>query len=349
MRRRIAAMIVMGLVAAACGSSDPAAERPSSLILMTHDSFDVSEDVLAAFTEESGISIRVLRSGDAGSMVNQAILTKDNPTADVLFGIDNTFLSRAIDVGLFLEYESQGLAMVPDELEVDPQVTPIDVGDVCINFDREVFKSSGLLPPATLEDLVRPEYRGMLVVEDPATSSPGLAFLLATVAAFPEEDAYSWKDYWVDLRDNDVAVDAGWEEAYYGSFSGGAGEGDRPLVVSYASSPAAEVFFAEDGLDEAPTAVIPATCFRQVEYAGILAGTAYPNAAAELVDFLLSTPFQEDIPLRMFVFPANEEAALPSVFLDHSAVSNTPWSVEPATIDENRERWIEEWSEIVAP
>lgn len=356
MKRLITTLAILALTAGACGGADetgsPSAtnsrSEPDTLVLLTHDSFDIGTETLAAFTSETGIEVRILRGGDAGAMVNQAILTKDNPTADVLFGIDNTFLTRAISAGLFLEYESPLLAKVPDEFEVDPQVTPIDFGDVCINFDRAAFREGGLLPPASLGDLTKPEYRGMLVVQDPATSSPGLAFLLATIAAYPEDGAYSWKDFWSELRDNDIEVASGWEEAYYGSFSGGAGEGNRPLVVSYASSPPAEVVFAEDPIDEAPTAVVPSGCFRQIEYAGILAGTPYPQEAAKLVDFMLSLPFQEDMPLHMFVFPANEEAAIPDVFLDNTIIPSHPLQLDVATIDENRDRWIDEWTEIVS-
>ena len=355
MKHTLMGLLLMAIVATGCGGTDEGAPgsasgdgAPDSLVLMTHDSFDISEETLASFTERTGIDVEILRAGDAGAMVNQAILTKDNPTADVLFGIDNTFLTRAVSVGLFLEYESPLLDDVPDALEAHPQVTPIDFGDVCVNFDRSAFREKGLLPPSSLADLTKPEYHAKLVVQDPATSSPGLAFLLATIAAFPEDAAYSWKDYWSELRDNEVEVASGWEEAYYGSFSGGAGEGKRPLVVSYASSPPAEVVFAEEPVDEAPTAVIPSGCFRQIEYAGILAGTPYPLEAAQLVDFMLSVEFQEDMPLHMFVFPANERAVLPDVFLDNTIVPTKPVSIDPAVIDENRDRWIDEWTEIVS-
>lgn len=356
MKRTLMGLLAMAIFVTACGGADDAGvpapangrDTPDALVLMTHDSFDISEETLASFTEQTGIDIKILRAGDAGAMVNQAILTKDNPTADVLFGIDNTFLTRAVSVGLFLEYESPLLEDVPDALEAHPQVTPMDFGDVCVNFDRSAFRDKGLLPPSGLADLTKPEYHSMLVVQDPATSSPGLAFLLATIAAFPEDAAYSWKDYWSELRDNDVEVASGWEEAYYGLFSGGAGEGKRPLVVSYASSPPAEVVFAEEPLDEAPTAVIPTGCFRQIEYAGILTGTPYPREAAQLVDFMLSVEFQEDMPLHMFVFPANERASLPDVFLDNTIIPTKPASIDPAVIDENRDRWIDEWTEIVS-
>ena len=248
--RRIAVAVTgFALLTSACSGES----RPDQIVLLTHDSFAMPEDVLAAFAEESGVEIRVLRGGDAGSMTSQAILTKDNPLADVLFGIDNTFLSRALDEEIFIPYVSPGLDAVDPALVLDQghRVTPIDFGDVCLNYDKQAF--GPVLPvPNDLRDLTDPAYRGMLVVEDPASSSPGLAFLLATIVAFPENTSYTWKEYWADLRDNDVLVDTGWEVAYYGSFSGGSGAGDRPLVVSYASSPPAEVIFADPPVTVAP-------------------------------------------------------------------------------------------------
>ena len=284
------------------------------------------------------MTVTVLTSQDAGFLVNQAILTKDNPTADVLFGIDNTFLSRALEADLFVEYLSPALESVPDELELDSHVTPIDFGDVCLNYDKAAFDSSPA--PSSLDDLIDPAYAGQLVVEHPATSSPGLAFLMATIAEYGED---GWQDYWRALVANDVEVAPDWSAAYYGSFTGGGGA-DRPIVVSYASSPPAGVIFSEVPLDEAPTATVTEGCFRQIEFAGILQDS---EPARALVDFMLSETFQEDIPMNMFVFPANENAALPQEFIDHTEIPESPATLDPATIDANREKWIEEWTQIV--
>jgi thiamine transport system substrate-binding protein len=276
-------------------------------------------------------------------MVNQAILTKDNPIADVLYGVDNTFLSRAIDSGLFTPYTAKGIENVNTLLRVDgDMVTPINFGDVCINYDIGAFDALKLDPPGGLEDLLDPLYADMLVVEDPATSSPGLAFLMATIAAYPDGAEYDWKAFWTDLFANGAVIATDWSEAYYTRFtrSGGA----QPLVVSYASSPPAEVFFGE--LADAPTGVMTEGCFKQVEYAGILDGTDHESAAGKLIDFLLSVPTQEDIPLNMFVYPANDLAVLPQVFADHTTFPKDPVVMDPRTINENRERWIREWTEI---
>ena len=333
----------------AASPDSPTATEARELVLMTHDSFALSEEVLATFEREHGVGVRVLKAGDAGAMVNQAILSREHPLADVLFGVDNTFLSRALDADIFVPYEAAGLGTVPDELELDARrrVTPIDHGDVCLNYDRAVYSDdSPTPPPASLDDLADPAYRGALVVQDPSTSSPGLAFLLATVATFGEDDD-GWRGFWSTLRDNEVLVTSSWEDAYYGRFSGGSGEGDRPIVVSYASSPAAEVAFAEEETQAPPTAAVLDGCFRQVEFAGVLAGTDAEPQARAFIDFLLSRPVQEDIPLNMFVYPANADAALPDVFTEHAPLPTRPLTMPVDAIGQGRERWIREWIETV--
>lgn len=335
-------LVVLGLVLLlACTPKEPTALR-----LMTHDSFSISQEVLQAFENESGLTVELLPSGDTGAALNQAILSKDDPLADVFFGIDNTFLSRALNAGIFEPYDSPALNQIPDQFQLDPQnrLLPVDYGDVCLNYDKAWFAEKGLAPPSSLEDLIRPEYANLLVVENPATSSPGLAFLLASIAHF--QDAYL--DFWTDLRANGVLVTDGWEEAYWGEFSA-ASEGDRPIVVSYASSPPAEVYYAEKEMTEAPTASVLAdeSCFRQIEFVGILAGTDQREAAEKLVDFMLGRQFQEDIPLQMFVFPVNPDAQIPDLFVQFAETPARPATMAPAEIEANRELWIEAWTEVV--
>lgn len=325
-------------------SAPPEDSEPVTLTLLTHDSFDVSEEVLASFTQATGVDVEVVPLGDAGSAVNQAILTAENPEGDLLFGVDTTFLSRALEADIFVPYESTELDTVPEDYLLDPEsrATPVDVGDVCLNYDAAFFEESDIPLPEDLADLTDPAYDGMLTVQNPATSSPGLAFLLATVERFGED---GYLDYWEALVDNDVLVTDGWSEAYYEEFSATGGE--RPLVVSYASSPPAEVYFADPPPDEAPTGVIEASCVRQIEFVGILDGTEHEAEAGQLVDFMLGVEFQEDIPLTMFVFPVNEEAELPEVFVEHAVLPSDPFELDPYEIGENRDAWIEAWTATV--
>lgn len=339
MKKTFALVLLLALAFAACGEGE--VERPETLRLMAHDSFAgaVDEETFVAFTEETGIAVEVIASGDAGSMVNQAVLAKGNPLADVLFGVDDTFLSRALDEEIFVEHVSPLLEEVDESLASPTDlVTPIDYGDVCLNYDKGWFEEAGTEVPASLDQLRQPEYAGILTVEHPATSSPGLAFLLATIEEYGEE---GWIEFWSDLDTGGVNVAPDWDTAYYGDFTRYGGE--SPLVVSYASSPPAEVIFASEPLDEAPTGVIEAGCYRQIEYAGVLAGTDYPESAGELIDFMLSVEFQEMIPLTWFVFPANQSAELPSEFVEHTEIPADPARVDYAIIAENRDRWIDEW------
>jgi thiamine transport system substrate-binding protein len=321
---------------------------PRSLTVMTHDSFAVSEDVLKEFERENGVTVSILLSGDAGEALNKTILTKQSPLADVLYGVDNTFLSRALEEGIFTRYDSPLLEGIPAQFRMDPgnRALPVDYADVCINYDRGYFRDHALPVPDSLEDLANPQYRGLLAVENPATSSPGLAFLLATIRHFGPE---GFGDYWVSLKENGVEVADGWTTAYYTDFSGSSGDGPQAMVVSYGSSPAAEMIFADPVPSEPPTASLtgPDMCFRQVEFAGILAGTPNRDLAEKFVDFLLGLPFQEDMPLQMFVYPVNPDAGLPAAFVQYAQVPEAPASLLPADIAAHREEWIAEWERAV--
>ncbi len=340
----LASSLALGVVATAV--PDAHAASTTTITLMTHDSFAVSKAVLAAFTKQTGVSVKILQAGDAGAALNQAILTKSHPLGDAFFGVDNTFLSRALDSGIFEAYTPAALGDVPAQYQLDSthHLTPIDHGDVCINYDKPWFAKRKLAVPATLGDLTRPAYKGLLVVENPATSSPGLAFQLATIARFGTN---GWHDYWTKLRQNDVKVDDGWESAYDGDFTQGANGGTYPLVVSYASSPPAAVYYSKPQPKTSPVGTMLDSCFRQVEFAGVLRGTQHVRAARKLVDFMLSSKFQEDVPLQMFVFPVRDGTKLPTVFSKFAQVAPKPLSLPAKTIGAHRDQWIEQWTSTV--
>nr|WSX49538.1 thiamine ABC transporter substrate-binding protein [Streptomyces sp. NBC_00974] len=339
----------------ACGgksedkSGGDAAES-KTITLVSHDSFNVTDTVLKEFEQQSGYTVKVLKSGDAGAALNQEILTKGSPRGDVFFGVDNTLLSRALDNGIFTPYEAKGLADVKPEFVLDKEhrVTPVDSGDICVNYDKAYFADKKLAPPQTLDDLVKPEYKDLLVTENAATSSPGLGFLLASAGKYGED---GWKDYWSKLKANGVEVVDGWEQAYNERFSGSAGgkkaKGDRPLVVSYASSPPVEVLYGEPQPAEAPTGVATGTCFRQTEFAGLLKGAKNQEGGKALLDFLISKKFQEDMPLQMFVNPVTRDAKLPELFTKHGVVIEKPETVSPDAIAKNRDEWVKAWSALV--
>lgn len=351
-RRALLTLAAIGLIVASCGDDD-SSDAPVTLTLVTYESFPDADtplnDALDAFTERTGIEVEILVAGDAGTMLSKASLTAGNPEGDVMWGIDNTLLSRAVDDEVFDAYVATPLAdgsvAVADELTAlvpGGEATPVDFGDVCVNVDLEWFAEHDLAPPTTFADLIDPAYRDLLAVMNPATSSPGLAFLLATVDEFGTD---GWQDYWQALVDNGVTVVDGWNEAYYEQFTRAGG--DAPLVVSYGSSPPAEVIFADPPRDDAPTGIVEDTCFRQVEFAGVLRGTDHPDEARQLVDFLLSDTFQRELPLTLFVYPVSADVELPAEFVEFAVVPAGPRSIEPADIEANRERWIDEWTSLV--
>ncbi|MCU1542969.1 MAG: transporter, periplasmic binding protein thiB subfamily [Microbacteriaceae bacterium] len=350
-KRKTAAAVTLAILTIAgvsgCASADTSGS-PEKIVLVTHDSFNLSDGTLDGFTKKTGIEVEVQAAGDAGELVNKLVLTKDSPLGDVVFGIDNTFASRAVNEGVLADYTSKDVTAAEQQYLLPAgsgleQLTPIDNGDVCVNVDHDWFEKAGIAEPVTLADLTKPEYRDLFVVPAANSSSPGLAFLLATIAAFGDG---GWQDYWQQLVDNGVKIDAGWSDAYYVDFSGPSSEGDRPLVVSYASSPPFEV---QEGETVAPTGALLDTCFRQTEYAGVIAGTKHTAAAEKLVDFLFSVDVQNDIPESMYVFPVNALATLPEVWSENAAIAEDPFVVSPDDIDANREQWLTEWAAIATP
>ena len=321
-------------------------EEPQKLTVMTHDSFDISDEILAAFEHQENAEIQFLKAGDTGTAANKAVLSKDEPLADVFYGVDNTFLSRVLDEDIFEPYDSPLLKQIPDVFKIDPQhrALPVDFGDVCLNYDKAYFKENNILPPQSLEDLLNPDFKGLLVVQNPATSSPGLAFLFATIGHFGEE---GYLEFWQGLANNNVKIVDDWETAYYGEFSRWGGR--YPIVVSYGSSPPFEMIYAEEPMDEPPTEAIisDGSCFRQIEFVGILRGTKNRSLAEKWVDFMLSKDFQEDIPLKMYVFPVNENSKMDETFVNYLAIPEEPVYLDPELIATNRERWIQAWTETI--
>jgi thiamine transport system substrate-binding protein len=321
----IAALTALSALAAACGSK-ATAPAPTEVVLVAYDAFTPEEGIFDDFTKNTGVTVKVVTAGDTGTMVSKAILTAGTPEGDVMWGIDNTFLSRAQKANVLTNY------------------MPVDEGDICVNYDKNWFASRNIPVPTSFEDLAKPTYKNLLVVQDPTTSSPGLGFLLGTIAHFGEE---KWEVYWASLTQNNVKVVSDWTSAYTIEFSGSSGKGKYPLVVSYGSSPPAEVLYSATPIDEPPTGVIEGTCFRQTEYVGVLRGTKNEEIAQKLVDYLLDTKFQESMPLTLFVFPVNPNAQLPKLFTDFAVRPETPLTLAPSDIEKNRDTWIDSWRSLV--
>ena len=346
MSLRFAAAALSAVLLAGCAgnavapggsSTTPAAPTESkTLTVITHDSFALSDATIAAFKASSGYDVTFVAPGDVGTLVNQLVLTKDSPLGDVVYGIDNTFAGRAISEGIVTPYTAPALPASAAAYAADDKgsLTPIDFGDVCLNADTSWFKAHKLAVPEALDDLVKPEYRDLLVVENPASSSPGLAFLAATVG---EKGEPGYLDYWKALRANGVKVVKGWTEAYTVEFSGSSGKGGRPLVVSYNTSPAYEP----------TTEALTRTCFRQVEYAGVIAGAQNEVGARKFVDFMLSAPVQAEIPEQMYMNPVDPTVKLPADWVKNAAVVDDPITVSIDALAAGRDTWIKAWTAAV--
>jgi thiamine transport system substrate-binding protein len=322
----ITSLLAVTVSACSTSSNNSTDTTPDEVTLLAYDAFTPQEGIFDAFTAATGAKVKVVTGGDSGVLISKAILTAGNPEGDVLWGLDNTLLSSAQKAELLTSYE------------------PVDYGDICVNYDKQWFASRNIAPPTSLEDLALPTYKNLLVTQDPVASSPGLGFLLGTIAHFGAEN---WQDYWKSLKTNGVHIAPDWTTAYTIDFSGSSGKGKYPLVVSYGSSPPAEVLYAEIPIDTPPTAVIASTCFRQTEYVGALRGTRNPNNAKKLIAYLLDVPFQESMPLSLFVFPVNEKATLPDLFTQFAVAPKNPLTLDPADIEMNRDAWLSSWRDII--
>ncbi len=358
----LAATLVAAAALSACSVAGPpdrageasdggTAERGGTVTLVTHDSWALPRKLVRSFEQQTGTDLDVVRSGDAGALTNKLVLTKENPLGDVAYGVDNTFASRAVDEGVFDPYTPAGLPPSADRYRLDSDdqtgdaadsLTPVDWGDVCVNVDDVWFDEHGLTPPQTLDDLLDPAYRDLLVTPGASTSSPGFAFLLATIGRYGED---GWQDYWRRLLDNGARVVSGWSDAYEVDFTAGGGGGDRPIVVSYNSSPP---FTIPEGDDRPTTSALLETCFRQVEYAGVLRGSDNPAGAQAVVDWLTSRPVQEALPDSMYVFPVDSGAALPPLWSQWAKPAPRPVTVDAADITARRSEWIRQWSDLVS-
>ncbi len=328
-----AATVVAG-VSTACGDSDSAAKE---VTLLTHDSFDLPQAVLDDFTKQTGLTLKIVKDSDAGKLASTVALTPGSPRGDVVYGIDNTFASRVIAADALDSYTSplaargSGAQAVPGS----DKLTAIDIGDVCLNVDVGWYEARKQAPPQTGDDILKPEYRGQTVVLNPSTASPGSAFLLGTIAAKGEK----WQDYWRALKANDPAISAGWTDAYTVQFT--ASGGTKPIVVSYASSPAAAK------ADKKTTKALLDTCFRQVEYAGVLRGAANSDGAKKVIDFLLSIPVQQALPTSMYVYPVQAGTPLPPEWTEAAPLPPKPLTLAPDVIEKNAETWRKEWSTLM--
>ena len=321
----IAAAVVATVAFTGCSSTIGGDATPNEVTVVTHDSAVFTKEVIAEFKKQTGITIKQIKAGDVGAMTNKLVLTRDEPIGDVVYGIDNTFSPLATENDL-----------------IDGALEPVDFGDVCFNYDKAWFANNEQQAPTSIDDLTKPDFKGLTVLTNPTTSSPGLAFLAATVSKYGNS---GWQQYWRALKANDVKVDAGWEDAYFTDFSGSSGKGKYPIVLSYSSSPAFEVRETGDYAGESQTASILDGCFRQTEYVGVLKHAKNPAAAKKLALFLINDPFQSTIADNMYMYPILSSVKLPKAWQEFAPTASNTFG-DQLNISANRKDWLGKWSDI---
>lgn len=338
----LALLTLAGVTACGSESSDPQTQS-KAITVVSHDSFSLPEEVLEKFEAETGYQVTIATSGDAGQVTNKVVLTKDAPMGDVLVGIDNTFASRALNEEVFIPHGIEKLPAGAEKFVLSQDkgelLAPFDSANVCLNIDTEWFKAAKIDPPVTLDDLAKPAYKDLTALSGAATSSPGMAFLLTTIAEYGDD----WPSYWEKLLDNGAKLTQGWSDAYYVDFTAGGGDGNRPIVLSYDSSPA---FTVTDG--KSTTAALLETCYQQVEYAGVLKGAENTEGAKAFVQFLLSDEVQVTLPEQMYVYPVSDSVELPADWASHTERPAKAYLVDADQIDENRDEWLRTWSDVIS-
>lgn len=289
--------------------------------------------IAEAFFEQTGISVEYHAPGDAVTVLNQLILEKGKSSADVVIGLDNSLLSRTLDAGILEPYKSPGLSEVPEELIFDKSytMTPFDYGHFAICYDSEILP----VPPGSLEDLTSEQYADSLVLMDPRTSSPGLGFLLWTVAAYGD----NWVDYWNRLKPSILTVTDGWSQGYT-LFTAG----EAPMVLSYGTSP---VYHSEyEGTNRYRAAEFSDGHVVQIEGMGISTGTENREAAEAFIDFMLTEEAQRSVAMSNIMLPVNANLELPESFGIAMVPGRTISGFEGAPDSNEIEELIDLWTEV---
>ena len=339
-------LFVLLSIAAAALLMCTGAFAQNTLTVLTYDSFAVSSDLVEAFEAENNVKLQFIEAGSGGEVIARAVLTKDEPIADVIIGFDYSQFGKVFSNDILEAYESPELANIPEIYRLDAQnrALPFNFGEICINYDKKYFAENGLEIPTSLDDLLKPEYNGLLVTQDPSASNTGIGFLIATIEKYGED---GFVDYWNGLIQNGLVIGNSWSSTYYTNFSAASGSGEQPMVVSYTTSPAAEFIYSETG--DAPTDSLTSDgmCYRSIEFCGILKNSKNPELAQKFIDAFIGKEWQEDLPMQMFVYPVNELAELPEEFELYGKPAVNPVMPDPELVAEKHDEWVRIWAEEV--
>ncbi|MGN6161541.1 MAG: thiamine ABC transporter substrate-binding protein [Marmoricola sp.] len=343
-------ILVVAVVAAlmaslsACGSSTPSA-RSKEVIVEVHDAWSMPQSVLNQFTRQTGYKVKIVTHDGVAQLADTIALNAGSPDGDVVYGLDNSYAGRATGANAIADYTPADQPAVSKKYALPgaaaKQLTATDFGDVCVNADDSWFAAHHLAVPKTFDDLLKPQYKNLLAIPAASSSSTGLAWLVGTISA---KGTPGWQSYWKALLANGAKVDAGWTQAYEGDFTAGGGKGTYPLVISYSTSPP---YTIPTGKKVPTTSALLDTCFRQVEYVGVLAGAANQAGAKAFVDFMVGKQIQSALPENMYMDPVNTAVSVPALWKRWAPLSQKPWPMAQSTIATQRDTWVSQWRELV--
>ncbi len=337
MKRKLTKLFLFVMLIMFSFQSGAAMGASQKLTVYTYSSFPVSlvDTIKNHFLKTYQTKVEFRSFSDTGPLFNELIQDKQAPQADLVIGLDNNYLNKAVEKDLFQPYKPKAAAKIRPELVFDPQyrMIPFDYGYVVFNYDRERL---GRVPKSH-RDLLDPYYKGKIIIENPLTSSPGQVFLLTTIALYGET---GYLDYWRQLKQNLLTITPGWDEAY-GIYTAG----EAPIVLSYGTSPVYHLLY--DKTERYQAMVLDEAAYAQIEGMSIVKGSVNLKGAQQLVEYLLSTEFQSLIPESQFMYPATIDAKLPASFriaAQAKRILNLPTDQVAAKLD----RWLADWEKAVS-
>lgn len=316
------------------------AQATSEIRLITYNSFNLPKKLIQQFEKNNNTTIKIIKAGDNNTLINRLILTKDHPIADVVYGINNNNIYKIIDNNLIQNNQP----ILNNDIFINlKNISVINYGFIALNYDKEWFTTHKLPLPKNLYDLALPQYKDLLVVENPNTSAVGMAFLLANIAGIGEKNTFNW---WLKMRQNGIKITKDWSEAYYKEFT--LNGGHYPIMVGYTSSPAAEIFYSKNKLvtPNINNLFLQGAVYEQVEGAAILNQTKQPQLAKKLIQFLQSVDVQNSLVTTMWVYPANKKVLLPKI-MQYATLPKMHWAPNPQRIQKYQQNWLERWNQIV--
>jgi len=315
------------------------------LVVYTYSSFaswGAAPFIEEAFEKKHDVDVQFVATGDARMMLTKLLTEREagRPGADVFVGVGSVDLSMARGEDLFVPLTGEdipNLASVREDLLIDPtnSLIPYEHSYVTLVYDSQVLAVEDV--PLTFEQLLDPKYKKMLILEDPRTSSVGLAFLLWTIHQYGDP---GYLDYWRKLLPNVLTITQGWSAAYDLFLAR-----EAPIVVSFSTDTAYSVI--EEGSARYKVMLLNSQGYRSIYLMGIVKGTKQQGLCKELLDFVLSPEVQERISTTEWMFPANRKTLLPVLFYQNAVFPPDPVMVPSERIGENLDRWLLEWAGII--